>query len=112
MVIDFTRAGRVVASLALACGMMLPAHAGEGPLNAQQLGILDRVVKFCGPVDPGIAEKLQAKMAELLKGASAATVAATRSSTEYHQGYDTMDRFVNQVDERNAKTLCTDSAKN
>lgn len=100
----------VAASLALGFFLAPMVHADEAALNAQQLGLMDRALKFCGLVDPVLSKKLEAKVAELLKGASADTVAKARNSADYKNAYAMMDGFIAQVDEHNAKKLCAESA--
>ena len=101
--------GCITASLSFA--LLVPVvHAGESALNAQQLAITERVLKFCAPVDAGAAKRLQDKVAELVKGRSEAELDKARDSEEYKKGSTLIDGFIAQVDERNAKTLCSDSA--
>ncbi|HEX4152447.1 MAG TPA: hypothetical protein VHY75_09615 [Steroidobacteraceae bacterium] len=109
MVKKMSGMGRLSVGLVLGLSAVV-AHAAGSPLNAQQLGIFDRVLKFCGPVDPALSKKLEAKIAELIKGHSADEVAKARGSEKYKEGYQSMDSFVSQVDDRNAKTLCSESA--
>jgi hypothetical protein len=109
MVTHTKRSGLIGAAVLLAFWASL-GHAGETTVDAQQLGILDRAVKYCGPVDPATKQKLEAKVARLLEGTSAAAVAQARSSADYKQSYASMDSFIGQVDARNAKVLCADTA--
>jgi hypothetical protein len=99
-------------SASLSFGLLLASgvHAGEPALNAQELAVTERVLKLCGPVDPVAAKKLQDRVSELVKGRSEADLAKARDSEEYKKGYTLIDGIVAQVDEHNAKTLCTDSA--
>lgn len=106
----FNRLRRLAATLALGCFVLPMAHAGEPALNAQQLGMAESALKFCGPVDPAAATKLKDKIAELLKGASDEALAKARASDEYRKAYEMMNGFTAQVDEHDAKTLCADSA--
>lgn len=105
----FNGIGRVAASLSFGLLLAPLVHAGEPALNAQQLAITERVLKFCGPVNPDAAKKLQDKVSELVKGRSEADLAKVRDSEEYKKGYTLMEGFIAQVDEHNAKTLCSDS---
>jgi hypothetical protein len=86
----------------------LPAHAEEPAVDAQQLGIMESVLHFCGPVDADSTAKLQEKLAKLVHGASEAALAKARNSDAYKHSYDMVNGFVGQVDEHNAKTVCTD----
>ena len=106
----FNGMGRVAASLSFSLLVVPCVHAGEPALNAQQLAITERVLKFCGPVNPEAAKKLEDKVSELVKGRSEADLAKARDSEEYTKGYAMIDGMIAQVDEHNAKTLCTDSA--
>ena len=106
----FSRAGRLAASLSFGLLMVSWVHAGERALDAQQLAITERVLKFCGPVNPDAAKKLRDKVSELVKGRSEESLAKARASEEYKKGYALMEGFIAQVDEHNAKTLCSDSA--
>jgi hypothetical protein len=95
----------------MACGVFaaaLPALAAEPTVDAQQLGIMESVLHFCGPVDPVATAKLQEKVAKLVEGASEAALAKVRNSDAYKHSYDMVNGFVGQVDEHNAKTVCTD----
>src|ERR1700688_3704274 len=102
----FNGIGCVAASLSFGLLVIPVVHAGESALNAQQLAVTERVLKFCGPVDADAAKKLQDKVSELVKGRSEADLAKARDSEEYKQGYTLIDGFVAQVDEHNAKALC------
>jgi hypothetical protein len=84
--------------------------AGVGVINAQQLAVVDRALVFCGPVDPESAKKLKDKVGELTKGASADAVAQARGSDVYKQAYSNMGSFIDQIDPRNAKVACTNTA--
>jgi hypothetical protein len=99
-------------SASLSFGLLAASgvHAGEPALNAQELAVTERVLKLCGPVDPVAAKKLQDRVSELVKGRSEVDLAKARDSEEYKKGYTLIDGFVAQVDEHNAKALCTDSA--
>lgn len=87
-----------------------PSRPNAQRLNPQQLGILERLLKYCGPVDPASSKKLQAKFNAMVKGASPEALSEARSSDRYKEGYSVMDGFIGQVDQRNAKIVCTDSA--
>ncbi|MHB8721756.1 MAG: hypothetical protein ACYDAH_10210 [Steroidobacteraceae bacterium] len=92
----------------LTCGVFALAHAAEVTVDAEQLGIVESVLHFCGPVDPASASKLKERVAKLVQGASEAALAKVRESDEYKHSYEMVDGFVAQVDEHNAKTVCTD----
>ena len=106
----FAGMGRLAASLSFGLLMVSWAHAGEPALNAQQLAITERVLKFCGPVSEDAAKKLRDRVSELVKGRSVEDLAKARDSEEYKKGYALMEGFIALVDEHNAKTLCSDSA--
>jgi hypothetical protein len=86
------------------------AHANAPQINAQQLGVMDRAVEFCTPVDADSAKKLKDKIAQLTKGASADAVAQARSSDGYKEAYSTMGNFIGEIDPRNAKVACENTA--
>jgi hypothetical protein len=86
----------------------LPAQAAEPAVDAQQLGIIESVLHFCGPVDPDAATKLKEKVAKMVQGASEAALAKVRESDTYKHSYDMVNGFVGQVDEHNAKRVCTE----
>ncbi|MEP6883302.1 MAG: hypothetical protein ABJC66_01005 [Gammaproteobacteria bacterium] len=102
--------GHIAATLSISLLAIPCVHAGEPALNAQQLAITERVLKFCGPVNPDAAKKLQEKISEMVKGRSEADLATARDSEEYKKGYAMIDGIVAQDDEQNAKALCKNSA--
>jgi hypothetical protein len=85
-------------------------HATAPQINAQQLAVVDRAVEFCTPVDAESAKKLKDKVAALTKGASADAVAQARSSDGYKEAYSTMGNFIGEIDPRNAKVACENTA--
>lgn len=93
------------------CGAPL-ALADEPAINAQQLGIIEGALKYCGSIDQESAKKLQAKADEIAKGASAASLEQARSSDAYHKARNLVEGFISQVDEHNAKAACSDTAAN
>lgn len=86
------------------------AAAAEPPINVQRLAVTERALEFCGPVDADSAKKLKDRVAELTKGASADTLAEVRSSETYKQAYATMESFIGEIDPRNAKVACANTA--
>jgi hypothetical protein len=101
----------LAASLAWGLVAVAPfAQADVPALDAKSLGITESILKYCGPISPESVKKLQQKIDELVKGASAETVAKTRNSDEYRKAREMMDSFVAQVDEHNAKNMCSNSA--
>jgi hypothetical protein len=96
----------------LACGVLAgtAAQAAEPQINAQELALVDRALEFCGPVDADSVKKLKERLAEITKTASADVVAQARASDTYKQSYATMDSFIGQIDPRNAKVACTNTA--
>jgi hypothetical protein len=106
-------AGIAAAPLAVAAPPKAAAAAPQAKVlqvNAQELGVVDRALEFCGPVDADSAKKLKDKVAELTKGASADAVAQARGSDVYKQAYSSMGSFIDQIDPRNAKVACTNTA--
>jgi hypothetical protein len=79
-------------------------------INAQQLAVVDRALEFCGPIDPDSAKKLKEQVAALVKGASPDDVVLARGSETYKSAYSTMDGFIGQIDPRNAKVACANTA--
>jgi hypothetical protein len=90
----------------------LHAHAAEPVLDAQQLGITESVLHYCRRVDPDAATKLKEKVAKLVQGASEDALAKVRASEAYKHSYDSVSGFVAQVDEHNAKIICSDLLAN
>src|ERR1700726_5009170 len=105
----FNNTRRWLASVALGAFIVPMVHAAEPAVNAQQLALAERAIKYCGSVDPKLSKPLADKVAEMIKGVSAGAVAKIRGSDDYKKAYALMDSFVAQVDERNAKVLCADS---
>jgi hypothetical protein len=105
---NFKKELPLIACMTYAVFAWVPAHAAEPSVNAEQLGIIESVLHFCGPVDAESAAKLKERVANLVQGASEATLAKVRASDEYKHSYEMVDGFVAQVDEHNAKTVCTE----
>ncbi|HEY4971520.1 MAG TPA: hypothetical protein VII35_16600 [Steroidobacteraceae bacterium] len=105
-------AGACAASAAETKAAAQTKAAGETKINTQQLAVTERALEFCSSVDPDSAKKLKEKVAELTKGASADAVAQARSSDGYKAAYSTMDSFIGEIDPRNAKVACTNTAGN
>jgi hypothetical protein len=98
---------------ALTSGLLAGApfsRADKPGLNVQQLAIAESVLKVCGPVDADAAKKLQDKVAQLVQGASEEALAKARDSDDYRHAYDLVMKFAGQVDEHNAKTVCTNQS--
>lgn len=108
------RTSRSVAILVLSFwGIAGPAaaFAAEPQIDAQRLAITERALEFCGPVDPDNSKKLREKIAQWLKGASPDALARTRGSDDYKKGYASMDKFMADIDPRNAKVVCANAVK-
>jgi hypothetical protein len=98
-----------------ACAAILPILAcpmalADAPVNAQQLGMIERVLEFCGPIDTTAAQKLQAKVTEISKGASEESLGKARGSDDYKKARAFMDGIIEQMDPGNAKAVCSDTA--
>jgi hypothetical protein len=88
-----------------------PKAAVAAPLiNAQRLAVTERALEFCGPVDADSAKKLKDQVAELTRGASADALAQARDSEAYKQAYSSMESFIGEIDPRNAKVVCANTA--
>ena len=85
----------------------LGAQAEKPGLDAQQLGITESVLHYCGPIDPEAAKKLKDKVARMVQGASNEAIAKVRASDGYRHAYESVTKFTAQVDPRNAKIMCT-----
>jgi hypothetical protein len=102
--------GSAAAAPPAAATRAVAPHANAAQINAQQLGVMDRAVEFCGPIDADSAKKLKDRIAQLTKGASADAVAQARSSDGYKEAYSTMGNFIGEIDPRNAKVACENTA--
>ena len=92
------------------CFLPLLAHGDQAlSQQAKSLAIMDRVLQYCGTVDPGAAGKLRQKIQDLTKGLTQQQVADLRQTQEYQAAYASMEEFVGQVDEHNAKKVCSES---
>ncbi len=80
-------------------------------INAQQLAVVERALEFCSPIDADSAKKLKEHVAALTKGASADALTQARSSEVYKAAYSAMDGFIGQIDPRNAKVACANTAR-
>jgi hypothetical protein len=104
-----TKTGRIAAALVLGFLLVRVAHAGEPVINAQELGIVEAVLKICGKSDPTAAAKLHDRIAQLTKGASKYAMARARASEGYRSAYDSVQQLVGTVDESKAKKVCSES---
>ncbi len=94
----------------LSCSLPLVTHADQQTSpDAKSLAIIDRVLEYCGPIDPAVAEGLREKIKRLTKGLSEQQVTQLRQTPEYQAAYSSMGEFVGKVDEHNARKLCTES---
>jgi hypothetical protein len=89
--------------------MVLPAFAAEPAINAQMLGLTESALRYCTKVDPAAAEKLQAKVNQMLQGASEAAVNKIRRSEAYRTAYESGNAFISKVDEKNGPQVCADA---
>lgn len=87
----------------------LGADAEQPGLDAQQLGITESVLHYCGPIDPDAAKQIKNKVAQLVQGVSEAALAKARESDAYKKAYERVSSFTAQVDTHNAKKVCTTS---
>lgn len=97
------------AALALGASALVSSAAeapSNPPLNPQNLGIMESILSYCGPVDAAAAAQLRAKIDEMLKGRSQEAIARARNSNAYRAGYDSINDFVGKVDKRNAERVC------
>jgi hypothetical protein len=89
------------------------ASAGEPAvkttINAQLLGITESVLQYCSKTDAANAVKLQARVEQLVQGASEEAVARIRKTREYRTAYDSATDFVSKVADQNASKVCTDA---
>ena len=87
------------------------AQADAPALDAQQLGLAESMLKFCGPIDPGASKRLGDKVSQLTKGASEETVSKARESDQYRHAYESVSAFTAQIDAHNAKNFCAEPVK-
>ena len=104
-------ANRLLGIAACSLCLLLPALAGsaEPAVNAQALGMMESVLHFCGPVNAKAAAELQAKVASMVKGASAVSLRRVRQSAEYQQSYQSVADLMGDDPEQNAKRVCTET---
>lgn len=97
----------------MACGwccLPLLAQADQQmTTDAKSLAIMDRVLEYCGPIDPSAAAKLRDKIKGLTKGLTEQQVADLRATPEYQAASSSIAEFVGKVDEHNAKKICSES---
>ena len=79
--------------------------------RAQQLGMLESLLHYCGPVDSAAAASLQTKLREVAAGLSSSQLAKLRRSADYHSAASDMEKFAAQVDPHNSKRLCLQAAR-
>ena len=109
---DRLRHGSVCAIALLACAWIAaPAFAGAPPPDARQLGVTESLLTYCSEVDPPIAGAYRAKIKQLVQGTSEETLVKVRNSDEYQKARTSLDNFVSNVNERNAKRMCTNGLK-
>ena len=100
----------LTATASLACCFPLLTHADDdSPQQAKSLAVLERMLQYCGSIDPDAAAKLHDKIKDLTKDLSEQQVAGLRKTSEYQSSYSVVEGFVGQVDEHNAKKLCAES---
>jgi hypothetical protein len=111
---DRIRYGAVRAIALLACAWTAaPASvfAGAPAPDARQLGVTESLLTYCSKVDPPSAGAYRAKIKQLVQGTSEETLVKVRNSDEYRQARASLDDFVSNVNERNAKRMCTNGLK-
>jgi hypothetical protein len=111
---DRIRHGSVRAIALLACAWIAaPASvfAGAPAPDARQLGVTESLLTYCSRVDPPTAGAYRARIKQLVQGTSEETLVNVRNSDEYRQARASLDDFVSNVNERNAKRMCTNGLK-
>jgi hypothetical protein len=79
--------------------------------DARQLGVTESLLTYCSKVDPPTASAYRAKIKQLVQGTSEETLVKVRNSDEYRKARASLDDFVSNVNERNAKRMCTNGLK-
>jgi len=106
---------RSVCAIALvACAWIAtPASvfAGAQAPDARQLGVAESLLTYCSKVDPPTADAYRARIKQLVQGTSEETLVKVRNSDEYRQARASLEDFVSNVNERNAKRMCTNGLK-
>lgn len=106
--------GAVCAVALLACAWIAaPASvfAGAPAPDARQLGVTESLLTYCSKVDPPTAGAYRARIKQLVQGTSEETLVKVRNSDEYQKARTSLDNFVSNVNERNAKRMCTNGLK-
>jgi len=106
---------RSVCAIALvACAWIAtPASvfAGAQAPDARQLGVAESLLTYCSKVDPPTADAYRTRIKQLVQGTSEETLVKVRNSDEYRQARASLEDFVSNVNERNAKRMCTNGLK-
>lgn len=103
---------RAIALLAWACIAAPASVFGDAPApDARKLGVTESLLTYCSKFDPPTVAAYRAKIKQLVQGTSEATLVKVRTSDEYRQARASLDDFVSNVNERNAKRLCTNGLK-
>jgi hypothetical protein len=96
---------RLCAGLALA-----PLAFADAPMpNAQALGVAESVLNFCGPIDPGGADKLRQLVRLLVQGANDQQLARVRGSEEYRKAYDSVVELTGKIDRHDVNKFCSEA---
>jgi len=111
---DRIRYGSVCAVAVLACAWIAaPASVfADAPApDARQLGVTESLLTYCSKVDPPTADAYRAKIKQLVEGKSQETLVKVRNSDEYRKARASLDAFVSNVNQRNARRMCTNGLK-
>ena len=106
--------GSVCAIALLACAWIAaPASVlADAPApDARQLAVTESLLTYCSKVDPPSAGAYRARIKQLVQGTSEETLVNVRNSDEYRQARTSVEDFVGNVNERNAKRMCTNCLK-
>jgi len=84
-----------------------PAARGPAP---RTLGATEAVLDYCVANDPTGADKVRARLKQLVQGTSKQALAQMRQSGEYQSAHSAEAAFVGKVDPHNAHRICADAA--
>lgn len=111
---DRIRHGSVCAVTLLVCawiGAPADVFADAPTLDARQLAVTESLLTYCSKVDPPTASAYRARIKQLVEATSEETLVKVRNSDEYRQAHASLDDFVSNVNERNARRMCTNGLK-
>jgi len=87
------------------------AQAAAPTLDVQAIGITQAALDYCGKVDPSTKVRLEAKLADLQKGANEDQLARLRRTENYRKAYDSVSEFTAKIEgERNGHRFCSEPA--